>query len=1039
MSDDNKRNKLRVTVIAAALATLPVAQAYGAGLGKLTVLSGLGQPLRAELDISASKEELPTLTARIASPDSFRQANIEYSGLLSSLRFSLDKRPGGQPYFRISSDRAIGEPFLDLLVELNWSSGRLVREYTFLLDPPEVSKAPADVPAPVTAPVASTQPRREIDRPTPAVAERPTPKVSEKPAEKPAPAEKPSEKTAAKPAEKPTPRAAKPVAETPATRTVQKGDSLGKIAAEVRPEGVSLDQMLVALYRSNQEAFDGGNMNRLKAGKILTVPEKDAIAAVDTADARKIVLTHSADFDGYRRKLAGAVADSTPTKDDSKQSSAGKITAKVEDKAPQAAGKDKLQVSRADASGDGAKLKALEEDKAVREKALKDAQNRIAELEKSVADLRKLAEMKSQLAADLEKQAATKAALEAIKRPEPVKPAEAPKPAEAAKTVEAPKPEAAKPAEAPAQAKPEAPKVAAVEPAKPMPPVAKPPVAAPQAEPSFIDENGPLVYGGVGILALLAGYLGYNARRRKQAAAASAADSVLSTGSVLDDSSSQGLSQLDAQPSTFSGAAAGFGSGEGVDPVREADTFMAYGRDAQAEEILLDALAKTPENLHVHLKLLEIYAARKSVTQFNTVAQSLFAQTGGSGLEWERAVALGRVLDPSNSFYAADDAELASAIAADEAAQDSQSASTEAPLATEEPTPALAMEETAVLAPTAEAVAPELPDLSVAAPEPEPESGLAAVETPLAAPAEAPALAFEPSASEAVADVATEVATEAATELVEPAATNEEADALDLDFDLGAMTDVPAAAAQAEPAVPVAEPADAFASLDFDLNLDEPAPSAPAAVAEAAAPAADELLNIDFDLGDLAPPLAAPVAEAAPALEAPKAADANGLDFDLNLAGSEPPAPAAPALDVDFNLDLDAPAVPAAEANEVAPLDFNFDLGGDAATAATPELAAPAAPVVEEAATPLSLSDIDLELPTPAEAAADTPVATATLEAPAAEAEEDRPEVTTKLELAQAYEEMGDLEGAKELFQEVLAEGNSSQQAIAQEKLAKLG
>ncbi|HEY3431996.1 MAG TPA: FimV/HubP family polar landmark protein [Rhodocyclaceae bacterium] len=1037
------RKKLRVSVIAAALAALPTLPAHAAGLGKLTVLSGLGQPLRAELDISASREELSSLTAKVAPQESFRQANIEYSGVLSGLRFTLDKRSGGQPYFRISSDRAIGEPFLDLLVELSWSSGRLVREYTFLLDPPELSKPVVDIPPPVSAPVVAPAPtpaaRREVEKPAPApapVAAKPVEKVAEKPVEKPVekPAEKPVvEKPVEKPVEKkavaekavkpapaakpapapkvapepkaapeskvvPEPKAAPekiaPEAKTPApesaestaatTRTVRKGETLGKIAAQTRPEGVNLDQMLVALYRNNQEAFDGANMNRLKTGKILSVPEKDAIISVDAAEARKLVVAQSADFESYRRKLAGAVAESAPAKEEApKQSSVGKIAPKVEDKAPVATGKDKLQVSKAEAGADSAKLKTLEEEKIAKDKALKEAQARIVDLEKNVADMRKLAELKSQAAADLQKQAAKPAPVaEPAKKPEPAK-ADAAKPVATPKAIEVPKVvEIPKAPEAP-KAEPAKPEAKPAEAAKPtaVPPAPKKPVALesePEVEPDFLDENGPLVFGGGGVLALLAGYLGFSAwRRKKNAQAAASNESVLSSSSVLDVTSSEGLSQIDGQPSEFGAAdVPGFGSGEGVDPIREADTFMAYGRDAQAEEILVDALSKTPENLPVYLKLLEIYAARKSVGQFNAIADSLKTQTGGAGPEWDRAVSLGQVIDPANALYGGAAAE--------------QAALVEAPV----------------------------------------------VAAPVAAPAEV--VDEEPAPLDLDFDLPGTAEPAAATE-AEPASAS-------VEFDVTA----PAEEVAAEAAAPAAEE---VASLDFDLGLgDTPAEPAPVETAAAPVEEAANALDIDFDLGDLSTPAATPAAETvAPAVEA--AVDANALDFDLDLGAEATPAAesaaaaiaadaadAEPAaLDLDFDLDLGTPpavdaAVAAASSDAAAPLDFDFDLGTPASDAPSVDLALESA---ETAAPPLDLSGISLDLGEPAAEAAPDLDLSAELETPPVE--EDRPEVTTKLELAQAYEEMGDREGAKELFQEVLAEGSAAQRAIATEKLASLG
>ena len=155
MQKHHKRNTLRASALALALAALPLA-ASAAGLGKLTVLSGLGQPLRAEIDVTASREEVGSLSPRLAPAETFRRQGVEFSAALASVRMTMDKRPSGQPYIKITSDRALSEPFIDMLVELSWGSGRLVREYTFLLDPP------ADLTQKVvTAPVALPEAKAE--------------------------------------------------------------------------------------------------------------------------------------------------------------------------------------------------------------------------------------------------------------------------------------------------------------------------------------------------------------------------------------------------------------------------------------------------------------------------------------------------------------------------------------------------------------------------------------------------------------------------------------------------------------------------------------------------------------------------------------------------------------------------------------------------------------------------------------------------------------------------------------------------------------
>ncbi|MTV41963.1 pilus assembly protein FimV, partial [Duganella radicis] len=126
------------------------ASANAAGLGKLTVLSSLGQPLRAEIELTAvSADEASALVARLAPTDAFRSANIDFNPALMSLRFEVEQRNGRQ-VIKVSSSQPINEPFVDMLLELTWTGGRMVREYTFLLDPPDLRATQAPQ---VTAPI----------------------------------------------------------------------------------------------------------------------------------------------------------------------------------------------------------------------------------------------------------------------------------------------------------------------------------------------------------------------------------------------------------------------------------------------------------------------------------------------------------------------------------------------------------------------------------------------------------------------------------------------------------------------------------------------------------------------------------------------------------------------------------------------------------------------------------------------------------------------------------------------------------------------
>lgn len=933
MPKTDKRNRFKATVLAAAIAVLPLAT-HAAGLGKITVLSALGQPLKAELEVSANRDEVPSLVVKVAPVDAFRQAGIEYSPALATLRFSRDlKERGGRRYLEVTTDRPLNEPFIDMLVELSWASGRMVREYTFLLDPPDLAaKLP---PAPVAAPEAKTEPAvaKPAEKAAAAAAET-RPVIDSRPA-----VAKPQ------PVEKPAPAAPK-AAPAAASRTVARGDTLGKIAAQTKPEGVSLDQMLVSLFRGNADAFDGGNMNRLKAGKILSIPDAETASKVSATEARKEIVAQAADFNAYRKQLAAAAAAEPARAQGAKQSVSGKIAPKVEDKTAPLAGKDKLEVSRSEAAKDAkgkplqGRIASLEEDLIARDRALKDASSRIAELQKNIDELKKLAEMKSQAGADLQKQAQAAKPAPAVetKKPDAVVAAPAAKPAEPVKVAEAPKaPEPPKPAEPPNPAEaakpadPAKPADAAkpVEAAKPPPkkPVAPPP---PPPEPDFIEENAPLVFGGGAVLALLFGWLGFSAYRRKKAAAADSnatiAEADLSAHSVFSTTVAPPPSEQ--EPSQFSSTGMGLAAHqETVDPVVEADTFLAFGRDAQAEEILLEALKTDPQRQAIHLKLLDIYAARKNVSQFEAVAKELHAVTGGTGTGWEKAAAMGAALDPANPLYATTSAE-----------------------------------------PQAVAPAPAVPDMDATM-----------------------VLQAAPRVEEPAAEV-TAAVSEAA-----PGA------ALDFDLDLDVGGDAATSGAAAAPAVE----AEAVA-LDFDLDLGAPeTPSASAAepVAETKIEAA--ALDIDFDM---------PAKEetAAPALDFPMATE-------MPAAAVVAEAPAE---------ELKAPEPAAADSGSI---DFEFDLGTSETKVAEPlpemslELpeaatAAPAAPVE------LDLAGISLELETP-------PAATASIEVEPVAEIPDNPEVATKIELALAYEEMGDRDGARELYQEALAEGSPAQQAVARAKL----
>lgn len=1006
-----KSSALKKLTAAVASALVLTSAAHAAGLGKLTVLSALGQPLRAEIELtSVSPEEASGLVAKLASPDAFRSANIEFNPALLSLRFAVEQR-GGRQFIRVSSTQPLNEPFVDMLLELTWNNGRLVREYTFLLDPAELR---ATQPAQVTANEARprTQPAPAAATPAPAPAA---------PAERPS---RPARESAAAPA-----RADGQAAEY----RVKRGDTLSGIATELKPGDVSLDMMLVALYRANPDAFIGNNMNRLKSGRILAVPEPDAVRASSPSEARGVVVAHAADFNAYRNKLAGQVGASEAVKaPPSSQSAGGRVTAKVEER-PTAANEsqDQLRLSKAGAdtpAGKGAT--GATEDRIAKEKELSEAQKRVQELERNVGDLEKLATVKNKTGAEAEQNAA--------------------KPAAAQSAAQLPDAVLAKTEPAPAAAPKKLP---------PIKPAAKPAPSEPGLF-DFIMDNLALVGGGAA--ALLLGGLLIAQRRKKKDDKAKAANDTSVLGMPPEPSHSlfaeSGGQSVDTNNSVFNSSFAPSASQldtNEVDPVAEADVYIAYGRDAQAEEILKEALRTHPERMPVRLKLLEIYAARKDTRAFEAQASELYGLTRGHGDEWAQAAALGLSIDPLNPLYANSAAPTGPVPSSEELGQqallskalDDAYGAPAAAVPEEEPARApMSFDEHFADA------------MATAQPAPEPVGNAptkAQSEDDNALDFDLGGLSFEPAT---------------------PPVPEHKIDPNDLDFDMSDFE--PAAPAQAQASAP-ADKAPAEDPLDFSFDMDFDAPRSEGQATAQPAPDAAVAARQDIDMADLARefdlpdlPTASsaesriePSNEARPA--APEqAAAAKELDdplFDLDTMDfglEEQPARAQPAphLDTGLNTDLNAPLefdrtealapAPTLASNPTPALDDPlFDLSHlpnehpESLPTATPAPAAAGYAESDKVEPNVDLSTLDLDLP-----------ADGTLPLPEvhnlsggdADGHDGgalsamHMEMETKLDLAIAYQEIGDKEGARELLEEVIRGGSDEQVSRANALRASL-
>jgi pilus assembly protein FimV len=879
--------------------TLPVS-VFALGLGKLTVQSALGQPLSATIELtSAQKDELDTLRARIADPAVYRDNNVQYPSAMSRARIVVEQTANGAPYLRVTTSQAVNDAFLDLLVELNWATGRVVRDYTFLLDPPSSTETQAVEPtAPIRAQAGSAgAARAQAGSNAPAAAA-------------------PTRRSAAAAAAEGAPAGG-------STYTVKRGDTLSKIAQQNKPDNVSLEQMLVALFRSNENAFDERNMNRLRTGQIVTVPQADQVAAVPQSEATQVVRTQAADWRAYRDRVAAAAPATDATA--ARQSASGRITTAVEDKASAVQpGKDQLRVSREAGKGAAAGT-GLAEDLAAKEKALSEANSRVAELEKTVRDLQRAVELKNQTMSSLQ------ASAEAAKGKAPATPAEAPKIAASTPAATAPTPAPAVVAPPPAVPAAAAPTVTAPTPATPPPetkapqspppetkapeataepkavvPKAAPPKKAPaKPEPSFIDDlfgNTPTWAIGGGALVLLAGIAGIVAARRRKTTRfedsiisgtdiktntvfGSTGGGVVNTGdnSLASDFSREGLGNIDTDE---------------VDPIAEAEVYLAYGRDAQAEEILKDALKKDPQRQEIYLKLLEIHSQHNKPSAFETVASELYSVSGGQGEVWQKAMALGRQLDPANPLF------------------------TEA-------------------------------------------GGSAFAATPAAAAA---AAAAEPPASD------TQVFSVPPEHKAEPRV------ATPLDF-----------------------------SLDDDISLAPSSGEEPKTPAAILAGAAQEVAKSSRAASD---------SSAFPGTVSGAAAAKSGASdkfAPLHDSLSLDPE-SVPKFDLDFHLDEPVRAAPPAAQPKPAP-ERAFATAG----APAPQLARPAAAI--------ELDKLDLAFDPDR----------STFEDPTPSVLDGQwHDAATKLDLAKAYQEMGDVEGAREILQEVLHEGDDEQKSEAKTLLSKL-
>ncbi|CAJ24553.1 putative membrane protein [Xanthomonas euvesicatoria pv. vesicatoria str. 85-10] len=378
--------------------------AMALGLGDIRVLSKPGQPLVAEIPVISNEPgELDNARVALASATTFARVGLERpQGLVSNLQFQFAQDARGRAVIRVTSSQAVDQPAINFLIEVEWGQGRLVREYSALVDAPNTAAAIAE-PA-IEAPRAGS---------SNAIAREPAPVA--------APAAQ--DNARAEPAARAT-GSASAASATQAGDTlpaVRAGQTLSEIAAAVaRSSGHSLDQTMLALLRTNPDAFINGNINRLKQGAVLRTPQEDALAQVGAAEAAVMVREQAAKWRQARSAVpqpaeAGAAAAATPPP--ATPAAAAGNGARLEIAPAVASQTNKAGVtSGTSAEGEGEmaanqQLQQAKEDIATRDAELQDLRTRVADLEKLKQQQQALIAMKdSDLAAAQKRLSETPAA-----------------------------------------------------------------------------------------------------------------------------------------------------------------------------------------------------------------------------------------------------------------------------------------------------------------------------------------------------------------------------------------------------------------------------------------------------------------------------------------------------------------------------------------------------------------------------------------------------------------------------------------------------
>ena len=1052
-----------------AVAMMAPGVAAALGVGEYQLNSYLNQPL----DMDVSLHEVGDLSAEeilvnLAPQSEFDAAGVDRSYFLNRLEFSVELQEGDKAQLHISTDQPVREPYLNFLVEFLWPTGRLMREYTVLLDPPSFADS-----AVTAAPTISRVPQ-PVTRSEPSPAPAPAPATTSQPDRTPEPAIEPEPQQV---------QSAPAVADSGPRNsyTVRSSDTMWQIALNNRPSNsVSVQQMLVAIQEMNPDAFINNNVNLVREGTVLRIPNEQEVRTISTRSAivevadqnrqwrdmlekRGIQTPQRAQIDGSRQ-----VADSD---DEAEAPTRGEVKLVAPEST---AGVDDGDSTGSDEQG-SANTAVLENELAIRDESLdrldrenSELKSRLSDLEEQSSTSEQLLKLRNDQISQLQEELRQLREEQGIASPENDPLMDAPEEEPAAPEVSAEDDAAADvdgadDAVATADATQEEGEqaagddvavlegsdeeaaeqggvtdagdaeesadsagekdVAADSAIKPVEPVSKPEPVAPAQPPvaqsggivDLIMEN--LLYILLGVLAIV--LLIVLLLRGKKKDDNEELDGPLfddvddqqddEFGLNLDDESAPAVATVDEDDAADAPPVQGQGGSQ--DPLEDVEVYVAYGRYPQAVDFLRNEINKSPERADLKVRLLELLKEMGDDAAFQQQATAY----AGTGAEVEAAIArLGAASAPS----AQDDEELS----LDDLEMGLSSDLDNEPAS----------------APTIEAEAPSL--------EPESTDELADFD-------------FELDSAEADNEDAT-VMLDADSE-ASPSSASAQDDDFSLDFDSDddaakepEMSDADKQSLSADSLLELDDVGSATLEDDTefgDLNLDEMNAEFDDLSAE---PAADEELDLSLDDLDLSD-------ETGAAPQSTEDDTLSDLDIDLELGEAEKSlegsADGDDSLDDITALDLDAPqedAAPVADAeidaDQVAAADdgsledllgddeLNLDddqtLSFDAPEVTDTEVADVEEPKeevmsIEPAAVPDAPAD-DTPAPSSADVLAD---------------EDDfdflgeTDENATKLDLAKAYIDMGDNEGAKDILNEVISEGNDQQQSEARELLSQVG